>query len=103
MGFSARIGVAGVFLVKKCNVCDFSDHYRNAGVRPSESWRKNGHTVLSVPSSRCIWSGVRLLVVLSCHTAFNFRRELGLCSLKMLTSAGIDHQRQIVTKVFSYV
>lgn len=58
--------------------------------------------MLSIPSSRFILSGVRLPVVLSCQIRC-FRGKWGLCSFKMrVTTADIDHQRQVVAKVFSY-
>lgn len=75
VGFFSTNRVAGVFLVKGVYWLPWSlwKCWCEAFRRP---WRRNGHTVLSIPSSRCIWSGVRLLVVLSCHAGC-FREGTG--------------------------
>lgn len=59
--------------------------------------------MLSIPSSRYILSGVRLLVVLSCQIGCFGGNGASVYFKCLVATAEIDHQRQTVIKVFSYV
>jgi hypothetical protein len=77
-GVFSTNSVAGVCLIKDISwlLWSLQKCWRKLFGR---QWEKNGHTVLSTPSSRYSLSGVRLPVVLSCQIAC-FR---GLCSFKI--------------------